>query len=185
MQSSMFRRKLLLLTAAVSFLVFIVFSQQVMADMFGWLKKKELQLSPEINGVTLLNGQAIAGIKITRDVTYGDDVYSDYILSGKDGQFSFPPTVIKVRESMFDVNVRQEIYAEYEGKLYKLWRARALNSVDYKSFNQLLSGMICELTAPEMLFDLEREPSQPGVYLIATSICSFVDETPITNKEPA
>ncbi|MDP4534899.1 hypothetical protein Q3O60_01695 [Alkalimonas collagenimarina] len=155
------------------------------AVVFGWLKKKELQLSPEVEGVILLEGQALTGIRITRDITYGDEVFSDHILTGKDGRFSLPTKVIRVRDSMFDTNVRQEIYAEHEGKLYKLWRARALNSVDYKSFNQLLSGMICELTSPEMLFDLEREPTQPGVYLIATSICSFIDESPITNKEPA
>lgn len=174
--------KKIAMSALVLMLTIICLS--VEAGVFGWIKKKGLQLSPEVNGMILLKGQIVAGLKITRDLTYGDEVFSDYVLTDKHGSFSFPAKTIKVRDSMFDTNVRQEIYAEHEGKLLKLWRARALNSVDFKSYNVLLNSMICELTAPEMLFDLESDPAQPGLYLGATGICSFTNEGPIMNKEP-
>ena len=183
MQSSMFRRKLLLLTAALSFLVFIFFSQQVMADMFGWLKKKELQLSPEVNGVVLLNGQAAAGLEITRNLTHGDDTYRDYAIADAEGKFKFAPKKIKVRESMFDTNVSHEIYIKQDENITLLWYAGMLNTMDYDSFNVLLQNMTCELTAPELRYDLKPDPSQPGLYLGVISRCTFVNTDVIENSE--
>ena len=184
MQLSMFRRKpLLLLTAALSFLVFIVFSQQVMADMFSWFKKKELQLSPEVNGVVLLNGQGAAGLEITRNLTHGDNTFRDYVIADAEGKFKFTSKKIKVRESMFDTNVSHEIYIKQDDNITVLWYAGMLNTMDYDSFNVLLQDMTCELTAPELRYDLKPDPSQPGLYLGVISRCTFANTDVIENSE--
>lgn len=184
MQSMSIKRKpWLLLTAALGFLVFFVFSQQVTADMFAWFKKKELQLSPKVTGQILLNGQPVQGITVLRDLNYGDELYTDKEVTDQEGHFSFPPKTIKIKDSMFDTDVKHSLYVERQSEVIKFFGISSLNTLDFNSFNVLLKHMTCELTHPDYGLDLKPDPSQPGVYLGAISKCSFADESVVTNKE--
>ena len=183
MQSMSIKRKpWLLLTAALGFLVFFVFSQQVMADMFSWFKKKELQLSPVIQGRILLNGRPASGITVLRDLKHGDDSYSEQQVTDSNGHFTFPAKIIKVRESMFDTAVKHNIYVQQD-EIINIFSISNLNTLDFNSFNALLKEMTCELSNPDFGLDLEPDPLNPGIYLGAISKCSFADESVIKNKE--
>lgn len=173
--------KKIFMSVLVLMLTFTCLSAE--AGVFGWLKSRELQLSPEVKGQVLMSGSAQAGKRIHRALTYGDSVHSDYADTDANGYFRFPIKVIKTRDSMFDTNVRQEIYIEEDGKITLLWYARNLNTMDYSSFNALLQNMICELNAPEMRYDLKPDLSQPGLYLGVISRCTFVNTDVIENTE--
>ena len=58
-------------------------------DMFSWFrKKKEVFLSPEVNGVVTENGIPIADLEIIRSLTYIDGVERlDSVMTGDDGRF--------------------------------------------------------------------------------------------------
>ena len=184
MQSMSIKRKpWLLLTAALGFLVFFVFSQQVMADMFSWFKKTELQLSPKVAGQILLDGKPVSGLTVLRDLHYGDELYTDKEVTDSDGRFSFAPKTIKIRNSMFDTDVKHSLYVEKQSEVIKFFAISSLNTLDFNSFNVLLKNMTCELTHSDYGLDLKPDPSQPGIYLGAISKCSFADESVVTNKE--
>ncbi len=41
--------------------------------MFGFFKKYDAHLSPEVSGKILLNGQPLAGVKVERELCYIDE----------------------------------------------------------------------------------------------------------------
>ncbi|XQF93816.1 DUF6795 domain-containing protein [Pseudoalteromonas espejiana] len=58
-------------------------------------KKKEVFLSPEVNGVVTENGIAIADLEIIRSLTYIDGVERlDSVMTGDDGRFHFSKKTI-------------------------------------------------------------------------------------------
>ncbi|MBZ9611610.1 carboxypeptidase-like regulatory domain-containing protein [Rheinheimera maricola] len=184
MHISMFRRKpLLLLTAALSFLVFIVFSQQVMADMFSWFKKTEVELSPEVNGTVTLNGKPISGAKVLRYLTYSDKKFNDSATTDEQGHFQLPVKAVKVKvSSMFDTAVTQNLVVDHANKQTEIWTAGTTNTLNYDSIRKLLSSMKCELTSPEMRLEIPRgNPQSPP--LGVASICSFEHDEVILEKE--
>lgn len=184
MHTFMFRRKpLLLLAAALSFLVFIVFSQQVMADMFSWFKKTELELSPEVNGTVTLNGKPIAGAKVLRLLTYSDKKFNDSATTDEQGRFQLPVKAVKLKvSSMFDTAVTQKLVVDYESRQTEIWVASNLNTLKYDSIYQLLSSMKCELTSPDMRLEIPmRNPQSPPLGVV--SLCSFEHDEIILGKE--
>ena len=76
--SNVWQKPLPLLAAALSFLVFIVFSQQVNADMFSWLKKYDVHLSPAVHGSITFAGSPLTNVKVMRELTY-DKEYLDFV----------------------------------------------------------------------------------------------------------
>ena len=184
MPTFMFRRKpLLLLAAALSFLVFIVFSQQVMADMFSWFKKTEVELSPEVNGIVTLHGKPIAGATVQRILSYGDKEFNDNAITDVNGQFKLPVKTAKLRvSSMFDTWVSQLLTVEHAEQNVKIWSTGATNTLTYGSVHQLLFSMQCELTSPEMKIGIPRSnPQSPPLWLVST--CNFEHDNIIIEKE--
>lgn len=163
-------------------IVILVFSSQVMADMFSWLKNKESQLSPIVQGQILSNSEPVRGIAVIRDLNYGDKLFTDKCTTDADGRFSFSRKIIKARESMFDTDVRHGLYVEQGSEVIRIFSISSLNTLDFKSFNTLLKNMTCELSNPELGYDLEPDPAKPGVYLGAISKCRFADESVVINK---
>lgn len=184
MTTAIFRKKAFLLPiAALSFLVFIVFSQQVMADMFGWFKKTEVQLSPEVNGTVTLNGKPVAGATIQQSLSYGDKEFNDHAITDAEGRFKFPAKSAKFRvSSMFDTWLSQLLVVEHAGQSVKIWSTGATNTLTYDSVRQLLFNMQCELTSPEMKIGIPRSnPQSPPLWLV--SICNFERDNIIIEKE--
>lgn len=174
MQSFMFRRKpLLLLASALSFLVIIVFSQQVMADMFSWFKKYDVHLSPAVQGRVSFNGNPVANVKVFRELTY-DKEYLDHALTDSQGDFSFDEKNIRSRRpgSGFDTSKRQVLYVDYNNQRYVLWYYSTLNASAAQTLTEKMQQLRCELTQPEKTYELPNQefPEHPhGV----TGICSL------------
>lgn len=180
----MFRQKpFALLMAALSFLVFIVFSQQVTADMFAWFKKTEVELSPEINGTVTLNGQPVTGATVHRLLTYSDKKFNDSTTTDENGRFQFPVKVVKLKvSSMFDTAVTQNLIVEHADDRTEIWTAGTTNTLNYESIQKLLSNMKCELTSPEMRLEIPRgNPQSPPLGI--ASICTFEHDEVILEKE--
>ena len=180
----MFRQKpFALLMAALSFLIFIVFSQQVTADMFAWFKKTEVELSPEINGTVTLNGNPVTGATVHRLLTYSDKKFNDSTTTDENGRFQFPVKVVKLKvSSMFDTAVTQKLVVDYESRQTEIWTAANLNTLKYDSIYQLLSSMHCELTSPEMRLEIPlRNPQSPPLGVV--SLCTFKHDEIILEKE--
>lgn len=184
MTTAIFRQKAFLLPiAALSLLLFMVFSQQVMADMFGWFKKTEVELSPEINGTITLNGKPATGATVLRLLTYSDKKFNDSTTTDENGHFRFPVKVVKLKvSSMFDTAVTQKLVVDYESRQTEIWTAANLNTLKYDSIYQLLSCMHCELTSPEMRLEIPmRNPQSPPLGVV--SMCAFKHDGIILQKE--
>ena len=174
MLNFMFRRKpLLLLAAALSFLVFIVFSQQVMADMFSWFKKYDVHLSPAVHGSITFAGSPLTNVKVMRELTY-DKEYLDFAITDNQGNFSFDEKNIRSRRpgSAFDTAKRQVLYVDYNNQRYVLWYFSTLNASAAKTLTEKMQHLRCELTQPEKTYELSNHefPEHPhGV----TGVCSL------------
>ena len=157
MQTFMFRRKpLLLLAATLSFLVLIVFSQQVMADMFSWFKKYDVHLSPAVQGSITFDGKPLAGIKVFRELDY-DKSYNDEAVTDELGRFNFAEKNIKSRQpgnKLDQSTIRQVISLDYQGKTYVLWYTSTPSIEPHATFRRLLGALHCELTTAEEKYSL-------------------------------
>ncbi len=174
MHIPLFRRKpMLFLVAALSFLVFIIFSQQVMADMFSWFKKYDVHLSPAVQGTITFHGSPVANVKVFRELTY-DKEYLDHAITNHDGFFTFDEKNIRSRRpgSAFDTSKRQVLYVDYNEQRYLLWYFTTLNASAAKTLTEKMQQLRCELTQPETTYELPNHeyPDHPhGV----TGICSL------------
>lgn len=167
------RKPWLLLTAALGFLVFFVFSQQVMADMFSWFKKYDVHLSPAVRGNISFNGNPVANVKVFRELTY-DKEYLDYAMTDAQGRFSFDEKNIRSRRpgSAFDTSKRQVLYLDYNNQRYVLWYYSTLNTSAAQTLTEKMQQLRCELTQPEKTYELPNQefPEHPhGV----TGVCSL------------
>jgi hypothetical protein len=108
--------------------VFLIFSfslsipaQAGVFDMF------RIVVFSKMSGTVTLNGQPVAGAKITRTADhYHDKIYTQTTLSDDKGRYQFDEIVtwsFSVRDWFFDTVVSQEIHIEYEGKKYLGWQA--------------------------------------------------------------
>lgn len=153
----MFRQKPFALPmAALSFLIFIVFSQQVTADMFAWFKKYDVHLSPEVQGKITLNGKPLSGIKVFRELDY-DKSYNDEAITNEQGQFYFPEKNIKSRlpgNKLDQSTIRQVISLDYQSKTYVLWYTSTPSIEPHATFKNLLKALNCDLTSPEEKYRL-------------------------------
>ena len=157
MQTFMFRRKpWLLWLASCSFLLFFVFSQQVMADMFSWFKKYDVHLSPAVQGSITFDGKPLAGIKVFRELDY-DKSYNDEAVTDELGRFNFAEKNIKSRQpgnKLDQSTIRQVISLDHQGKTYVLWYTSTPSIAPHATFQRLLAALHCELTTAEEKYRL-------------------------------
>lgn len=176
------RKQIQRLVSTLSFVVLIVLSQQVKADMLSWFKKTEIELSPMVSGTLTLNGKPVAGATVHRYLSYGDNKFHDSIKSDVDGRFTLPAHAAKIRVSaMFDTWISQELIVEYADKKLEIWSTGATSVLKSDSITQLLSSMNCELSAPEMRLAIPwNNPQSPP--LSVASICTFEQDQVIIEK---
>ncbi|WP_281557917.1 DUF6795 domain-containing protein [Thalassomonas sp. RHCl1] len=95
-RSSYFRFRsvhLLILPCLLSLSIF-----SIGADMFGWLKKKDAYLCPEVKGVVKENGIPVANIQVSRQLIYMDDKKRlNHVITDSSGLFTFPEIIIQSR----------------------------------------------------------------------------------------
>lgn len=143
-----------LLVAASYFL----YSSEVMADMFGWFKRYDVHLSPEVKGQLTDSGKPLKGILITRELHYGKS-YNDETRTDQNGNFSFPSRHIRSSlpgRPLTEARVIQFIHAHINDKTFLLWQAATGNINVPKAFREHLSHLNCEISDPEITHHLHN-----------------------------
>ncbi|MCG3734144.1 carboxypeptidase-like regulatory domain-containing protein [Vibrio cincinnatiensis] len=153
------------------------------AGVFGWLKKTELELSPEVKGTITLHEKPVVGAIVHRLLSYGDREFNDKVTTDTNGQFNLPAKKARIRVSpMFDTWVSQVLLVEYAGKKVEVWTAGATSVLDSDSIKLLLSDVNCEISAPEMKIGIPRtNPRSPLLWMVTT--CNFKHDHVIIEKE--
>ena len=172
------RGKFIFRVIASTIIIFI--STQVIADMFDFLKKYDVHLSPEVHGAITLNGLPVEGITVERNLNY-DKVYIDKTATDKQGKFHFPEINIRSRrpgKMLDETRNRQAIFAYYNNADYLLWLTTTDSVKPIKKFSEILNNLVCELTSPEMSYYLKNDEHPDFPYPVK-SICHFVNDHPI------
>ncbi|KAA8981249.1 DUF6795 domain-containing protein [Halospina sp. K52047b] len=143
-----------LLVAASYFL----YSSEVMADMFGWFKRYDVHLSPEVRGQLKDKGKPLKGALITREVHYGKS-YIDRTRTDSEGNFSFSPRSIRSSlpsRPLTEARVIQLIHAQVRGESYILWQAATEDIVTPKAFRKHLNRLSCDISNPDKTHHLHN-----------------------------
>lgn len=133
--------------------------------MFGWLKRYDVHLCPEVRGIISNNGEPLAGLRVYRELDY-DRAYSDSAITDAQGRFFFAEKNIRscLPGNMLDQStVRQVLSVDYQQKTYLLWYSSTPSLQPHSAFQQALSDLQCELSSPEqhMVFANEEYPDHP------------------------
>ena len=151
-------------------------SSEVSAGMFGFGKKTEVHLSPEVNGVGTINGTPVEGAQVVRTLDY-DQAYREEEVTDKNGHFSFPEKNIRSNrpnKMLDETRVRQIVTVNYEGTSYLLWYHTPGGITERTAVSQRLGSLHCDLMTPEkeLLFRNHEKPDFPHA---AFSICRWDD----------
>ncbi|MAM00587.1 MAG: hypothetical protein CL583_19315 [Alteromonadaceae bacterium] len=122
------------------------------ADMFGWFKRYDVLLSPEVQGRITLAGAPVEHVKVFRETTYDGHTLESVTTDG-DGRFFFP--VRTTRSSTpgkpFDEQrLRQVLVAEYQGQDYLLWYYVTARLSGEVVINEKLRSLSCDLNDEEI-----------------------------------
>lgn len=150
---------------------------QVMADMFGFLKRYDVHLSPEVHGRITLDGEPMAGLTVYREMFY-EKRRVDTTNTDSDGFFNFPQKDIKSSApgKLFgETHVTQVITVDYKEETYLLWRTSTSRIKPSAEITKKLGSLECDLTMPEKLqhFPMAEHPSFTHD---VSSICRWTDQ---------
>lgn len=162
--------------AVVIGVLFLVGVSEGSAGMFGFGKKTEVYLSPEVTGSIVLNGMPLENVQVYRTLDY-DREYLEETRTDDKGRFRFSKKTIKSNRPgklMDETRVRQVIGAVYQGKKYLLWYHTPGGITERKAVTQRLGSLHCDLATPEkeLLFRNLDKPEFPHA---AFSICRWND----------
>tara|TARA_Y100000588_G_scaffold190758_1_gene204685 strand:+ start:379 stop:1005 length:627 start_codon:yes stop_codon:yes gene_type:complete len=146
-------------------------------DMFSWFrKKKEVFLSPEVNGIVTENGQPVANLEIIRSLIYIDEkVHRDTATTDENGCFHFPKKTILSsipNKLIAEHRVSQEIFIESESTLFPLWVANQSGIKEIPEYSKKLAFLKCELTNKRVAFEFKNNNNEHLNY-VASSICRW------------
>ncbi|MEQ6886293.1 DUF6795 domain-containing protein [Salicola sp. Rm-C-2C1-2] len=142
---------------------YFLYSSEVMADMFGWFKRYDVHLSPEVKGRILEDGEPIADVDVYRELIYAEH-YMEKTVTDSEGRFSFPEKTIRSREpgKLLGVeHITQSITADHGQKTYLLWRTTSTSTTPERVIVEKLNHMECDLSNAETLhhFTIAEHPN--------------------------
>lgn len=149
-------------------------------DMFSWFKKKkEVFLSPEVNGIVTKNGTPVANLEIIRSLIYIDEkVHRDTVYTDQNGRFHFPKKTIFSsipNKLLVENRVSQEIFIEDCDTLIPLWIATQSGIDEVPEYTKKLSLLNCEITNPHVVFEFRNQKNIQRSY-VAQSICRWEED---------
>ncbi|WP_274055316.1 DUF6795 domain-containing protein [Thalassomonas actiniarum] len=165
-----------------SLLLFLILSVTVltkgMADMFGFFKKYDVHLCPQVKGQVLNQGKPLAGEKVIRYLSYVDykDRY-DHTFTDEEGRFSLPEVNIRSKlpgNFLVEHNTLQIIYIEQSKKKYILWNSNLPGYKPKAAYARKLSSLNCDLTSPRVSFEFANDTQQRPHY--AGTICQWDED---------
>lgn len=149
-------------------------STQAVAGMFGFLKRYDVHLSPEVHGSVTLDGKPMANLEVYRELHYGKN-YIDKTVTGSDGRFSLPEKNIRSRipgRLIDETRLRQVVSVYYDNKPYLLWYAVTDRIKEEKVVMEKLSTLDCDLKTPETSQHFVRHENPSFTHDIS-SICRW------------
>lgn len=157
----------------IGVLLVLVISE-VSAGMFGFGKKYDVFLCPEVKGSISIDGEPVEGLTIMREVIY-DEAYVETVETKEDGSFYFPP--LSARSSTpgkaFDeTRNRQVLVTEYQGEKYLLWLYVTEAVEEEPVIVEKLSKLDCDLGDEERIYHFEI-PDAPSFTHDIKSICKM------------
>ncbi|TAA45850.1 hypothetical protein EXY25_10870 [Corallincola spongiicola] len=171
--------------AGVFVLLLFCFSTMVEGDMFGLFKTYDVHLCPEVKGRLTLKGEPVAGVMITRNLTFWDEAPRvDTTVSDENGYFSFSDVVIQSKKpgDMFVQEFRdQEIYVEFQQQKYLLWFSSVRGYEPRSEYSKKLSSLNCALEQSLAKFEFQ-DKQQENLKFTAVSLCRW-DEDYLLFKE--
>lgn len=168
MSSPKLRRRFI---AVVSIAFLSLVSTLVFADMLGFLKKQDVVLSREVQGLLLDNGRPLSNIKVFRVLTYGEE-YLDQVITDENGHFYFPEKIIrtsKPSQMFFNSNLHQHIYAKTtnDDELV-VWYGNIIQAEDSETLTELLSDLVCDITDDAKTYDIPAKEDPSKLFVIYT-----------------
>lgn len=141
----------------LTLILFLLFPIQGCADMFGFFNKHDVTLSLQIKGRLLKNGEPQVGVKITRELIYGD-TYIDEVVSDSNGDFYFDNKTIRSSNPsnmFFNSSLLQSIYIGNEQDEDSiLWYATIQFTEEQALLSDILNNFECELGKEAITYDI-------------------------------
>lgn len=158
-------------------LLLLMVATNVEAGVFGWLKRTEMQWSPEVKGVITTGGEPVAGLEVKRYLYRGDKEHQDIVKTAADGSFYFPRKTLKVRPHiLYEIPMGIQMFVLNQpsvGEEEQIFRVYSLNVLDYKSLDLLLSDIRCELGSPHESYQLKDDETEDFNAPAIGSRCTF------------
>ena len=178
MNKSSYSPRFITLFILVCVIIFPAISQG--EDMFSWFKKKkEVFLSPEVNGIVTKNGTPVANLEIIRSLIYIDEkVHRDTVSTDQNGRFHFSKKTILSsipNKLIVENRVSQEIFIENNDALIPLWIATQSGIDEVPKYSKKLSLLNCEITNPHVVFEFRNQKNIHRNY-VAQSICRWEED---------
>ncbi|MBE0458709.1 DUF6795 domain-containing protein [Pseudoalteromonas prydzensis] len=178
MNKSSYSPRFITLFILVCVIIFPAISQG--EDMFSWFKKKkEVFLSPEVNGIVTKNGTPVANLEIIRSLIYIDEkVHRDTVSTDQNGRFHFSKKTILSsipNKLIVENRVSQEIFIENNDALIPLWIATQSGIDEVPEYSKKLSLLNCEITNPHVVFEFRNQKNIHRNY-VAQSICRWEED---------
>ncbi len=160
-------------------LLFALAITEVNADMFGFLKNYDIEMSPEVKGRLTDAGNPVAGVTITRSLRYSDGTErSDQTQTDGQGQFEFPAVTIQSGRpgSMFGVDhINQRLEASTRGQELVLWSSLFSGIKMPQEYKEKLSTLNCDVNDPQASFSFPNH-SEPDWKYGASGICRWSED---------
>ncbi|WDE05162.1 hypothetical protein SG34_028355 [Thalassomonas viridans] len=154
--------------------------------MFGFFKKYDVHLCPEVKGQILKEGKAVAGTEVIRSLTYVDNKERiDSVKTDNEGYFIFPEVNIRSKmpgNFMVEHTTRQIIFVEDEDQKRPLWLSTHTGIKPVSTYNKKLASLNCDLTSPLAHFEFTHEYN-PDRRHSAASICRWEEDFEIYKIE--
>ncbi|KKN68298.1 hypothetical protein LCGC14_0453110 [marine sediment metagenome] len=144
-------------SVALTLILFLLIPMQGCADMFGFFNKQDVTLSLPVKGRLLNNDEPQQGIKVTRELIYGD-TYIDEAISDSNGYFYFNKRTIrssKPSNMFFNSSLLQSIYiGNKKDEDSILWYATIQFTEEQALLSDILNNFECELSEAAITYDI-------------------------------
>ncbi|MBH0014495.1 hypothetical protein I6F66_20820 [Pseudoalteromonas sp. NZS100_1] len=125
--------------------------------MFGFFNKQDVTLSLPVKGRLLNKGEPLQGVKVTRELIYGD-TYIDEAISDNNGYFYFDNKTIRTSKPsnmFFNSSLLQSIYIENKKDEDSiLWYTTIQFTEEQVLLSDILNNFECELTEEPITYDI-------------------------------
>ncbi|WP_417547635.1 DUF6795 domain-containing protein [Marinobacter segnicrescens] len=149
-------------------------NSEVSAGMFGFGKKYDVELFPEVEGWIVRDGVPLEGVIIVREATY-DEAEIQETTTDQHGYFSFPEWITSSRtpgKPFVEDRLRQVIVAKHGGQTFVLWYYVTGRIEGESVVAEKLRALLCDLNDEEVDHHFQKAENPDFTHNIS-SICRW------------